>query len=54
MFGIRLRPPRLRRLIMPDDWEGHPLRKTHPAGHGDAPYTRKDAEEHQPSMPPNS
>jgi NADH-quinone oxidoreductase subunit C len=31
MFGIKVNNhPMLKRLIMPDDWEGHPLLKTYP------------------------
>ena len=40
MFGLHIRNhPDLRRILMPEDWTGHPLRKDYPLGYEEVQFS---------------
>ena len=40
MFGLKItNHPDLRRILMPEDWAGHPLRKDYPLGYEEVQFT---------------
>ena len=44
LFGVKFAGhPDLRRILLPDDWEGHPLRRDEPRGEEPVSFTEEEA-----------
>lgn len=51
LFGIEFNDhPDLRRIMMPDDWSGHPLRKDYPLGGEEVEFSHNVRDKFSPSL----